>query len=159
MTQNFGSAMLDAIEHVQCRADSITFDIVDLHERKHSPAAQSAVRELQKIGFRIGIGEFGMTSSDIDLLKVFKPDEVFLAKSFSGELLGSTSNQIFADGALRIASANNVVSTADGIDDRDVLKELTRRGCDRGKGKIISMPMNYKDFIDTHFPENDKMAG
>ena len=110
-------------------------------------------------GFRVGIGEFGKTDADIDLLKIFKPNEAFLIKSFSAELLGSTSNQIFADGALRIARASDVLVTADGIDDRDVLSALRQRGCDRGKGKIISMPMNFKDFVSTFLYQGDMKVG
>ena len=80
-------------------------------------------------------------------MKKFEPDEIVLAKSFSAELLGSKSNEIFAVGALRIAKASQVITTADGIDDRDVLAALQRHGCDRCKGKIINMSLNLKDFL------------
>jgi diguanylate cyclase len=159
MNPDFGRAMRNAVEKAQCSASDITFDIIGLHDLKHNQMAKAAVNELQKLGFRIGIGGFGITSSDIDLLKIFTPDEIFLAETFSAELLGSTSNQIFADGALRIASAKNIVSTAEGINDRDVLKELSRRGCDRGKGKIIARAMNFNDFSRTYLLMSPKMVG
>jgi diguanylate cyclase len=159
MNPDFSKIMISAVEKAQCSASDITFDIIGLHDLKHNQMAKAAVNELQQVGFRIGIGGFGMTSSDIDLLKIFTPDEIFLAETFSAELLGSTSNQIFADGALRIASAKDIVSTAEGINDRDVLKELSRRGCDRGKGKIIARAMNFKDFTDTYLSTSTRMLG
>ena len=159
MASRFGSAMRVAAEQAQCQVSNITFIVIGLHDHTHNQVTEEALAALQKVGFRIAIGEFGTTSSDLDLLKFFSPDEIVLSKSFSAELLGSTSNQIFADSVLRIASGKHIVSTADGIDDRDVLKELTRRSCDRGMGKIISMPLSFKYFVDTHLVKHHKMNG
>jgi EAL domain-containing protein (putative c-di-GMP-specific phosphodiesterase class I)/CHASE2 domain-containing sensor protein len=130
-----------------CQPKNVTLELVDLHEYKFNDQARRAVREMQRRGFRIAVGNFGMTDADIDFIKKFEPDEIVLAKSFSAELLGSKSNEIFAVGALRIAKASNVIITADGIDDRDVLAALQRHGCDRCKGKIIHMSLNLKDFL------------
>ncbi len=156
---NFKPAMLSIAAAEQCRPSDIIFDIVDIHAFVADDAARLAIRNLQVAGFRVGIGNFGITSSDIDLLRLFEPDEIFLAASFSAELLGSTSNQIFAEGALRIAQASDIISTADDVEDRAVLAQLRRRGCDRCKGKALSMPMNFLDFVDMHFEENNKMLG
>ena len=159
LKSKFGTEMLSISEKAQCKPENIVFNVIDVHDYKYSEPARNAFRALQMHGFRVGIGEFGKTDADIDLLKIFKPNEAFLIKSFSAELLGSTSNQIFADGALRIARASNVLVTADGIDDRDVLSALRQRGCDRGKGKIISMPMNFKDFMSTFLYQGDMKVG
>lgn len=159
LISNFGTKMLAIAEKAQCQLNSIIFDLVDVHKYKYNDRAQRAFSNLQNQGFRVGIGDFGMTDADIDLLRIFRPNEIFLIKSFSTELLGSTSNQIFADSALRIARADNVVTNADGIDDRDVLLALRRRGCDRGKGKIIAMPLNFKDFMATYLHQIDKKFG
>lgn len=156
---NFKPAMLSIAAAEQCRPSDIIFDIVDIHAFVADDAARLAIHNLQVAGFRVGIGNFGITSSDIDLLRLFEPDEIFLAASFSAELLGSTSNQIFAEGALRIAQASDIISTADDVEDRAVLAQLRRRGCDRCKGKALSMPMNFLDFVDMHFEENNKMLG
>ena len=159
LKSKFRDNMLAIVEKAQCRPNDIIFDIIDVHNYRYSEPAQSAFRVLQKYGFRVGIGDFGKTDSDIELLKIFRPNEIFLIKSFSTELLGSTSNQIFADGALRIARASNVMTTADGIDDRDVLSALRRRGCDRGKGKIIAMPLSINDFVSINMHQGDKKVG
>jgi diguanylate cyclase len=159
LKSGFGSKMLAIAEQAQCHPSCIIFDVIDIHNHKYSEPAKKAFRDLKKHGFRVGIGDFGVNVDDIDLLRIFRPDEIFLAKGFSAELLGSTSNQIFADGALRIARASNVKTTADGIDDRDVLSALRQRGCDRGNGKIIATPLNLQDFIDFYMYQIDKKVG
>ena len=156
---HFQNAMLAAVKLAHCKTSSIVFEIVDIHEHQHNELAGRAIRDLQTHGFRIGVGNFGATNSDMDLLRIFKPEEIFLIKSFSAELLGSTSNQIFADGVLRIARATGVITTADGIDDRDVLAALQQRGCDRGKGKIISNPLEFNNFVQTYLQRDDKKVG
>ena len=156
---DFGSNILQRTFEAQCQPANLTFDVIDLHAHKFDEAARKALHDLQSIGFRVGIGNFGSTDADIDFIKKFQPDEIFLVKSFSAELLGSTSNEIFAVGALRIAKASMVITTADGIDDRDVLAALRRHGCDRGKGKIIAMPLNIMNFFDLYLNDIDKKVG
>jgi EAL domain-containing protein (putative c-di-GMP-specific phosphodiesterase class I) len=147
------------IQQENCRPNNIMFDIIDLHAHQNDRAVQLAVRELQQHNFRVGIGNFGITNGDIDLLNIFEPDGIFLSKSFAGELLGTTSNQFYAEAALRIAQASNIISTADGIDDREVLTELRKRGCACGMGKIISNPLVFNNFIETHIRQSDKKFG
>ena len=159
LSPGFGANMLQRTIAAQCQPSNLTFDVVDLHNHKFDESAREALHDLQSIGFRVGIGNFGSTDADIDFIKKFQPDEIFLAKSFSAELLGSTSNEIFAVGALRIAKASMVITTADGIDDRDVLTALRRHGCDRGKGKIIAMPLNIMNFYDLYLNDIDKKVG
>jgi EAL domain-containing protein (putative c-di-GMP-specific phosphodiesterase class I)/CHASE2 domain-containing sensor protein len=146
LSEGFGSEMLQCAQNANCSPANVTFEVLEIHEHKFSQQARSALFALQQLGFKIGIGNFGITDADIDFIKKFQPDEIVLAKSFSAELLGSTSNEIFAVGALRIASASHIITTADGIDDRDVLAALRRHSCARGRGKIIGIPMNLDSF-------------
>lgn len=150
LATDFSATVLGFCKMAGCNPNAVVLEIVDLQNYRHDMRAQRAFRHLQNQGFRVGLGDFGMTNADIDLLKTFKPDEIFLIKSFSAEFFGSTSNQIFAQSALRIARDDNITITADGIDDRDVLAELRRRGCDKGKGKIIAIPLSLNDFISTY---------
>ena len=159
LKSKFRNEVITIAEKAQCRPGNIIFDVIDVHNYKYSEPARNAFRVLQKHGFRVGIGDFGKTDGDIDLLKIFRPNEAFLIKSFSAELLGSTSNQIFAESALRIARASNVMVTADNIDDRDILSALRKVGCDRGKGKIIAIPMNFSDFMATYVLQVVKKVG
>ncbi len=94
------------------------------------------------------LGRFGIMNTDIDLLERFKPNEICLDKNFSAELLGSTSSQIFADAAIRIAKILNIQIVADGLEDRAVLLALKDRGCDRAQGKIIANALNYKELAE-----------
>ncbi len=155
----FGLALLNVAAAAHCRPASVTLEVVDVHDYKFNEAARKALHDLKQYGFRIGIGNFGITDADIDLLKRFQPDEIFLIKSFSAELLGSTSNEMFASGALRIAKASNIRTTADGIDDRDVLTALRRHGCENGKGKIISMPLNLNTFLSLYLEASQTKVG
>ena len=158
-TQSFRTNMLEIAKEASCSPGNISFEVVDVHDHKFNEQMRKALHDLQSQRFRIGIGNFGLTDADIDLIKKFQPNDVILAKSFSAELLGSTSNEIFAVGALRIASASHIVTTADGIDDRDVLAALRRHGCVRGRGKIFSIPLNLKNFILSNANVRDRKVG
>jgi EAL domain-containing protein (putative c-di-GMP-specific phosphodiesterase class I)/CHASE2 domain-containing sensor protein len=159
MTPNFATKMLRIAQENECKPAYIIFNVIGVHDYQNNELARKAFRDLQRHGFGVGVGDFGMSHTDLNLLEIFKPRQMFLAKSFSAELLGSTSNQMFASSALRIARASNIITTADGIDDRDVLLALSRSGCDRGQGKIISMPLNFRDFTLAHVYQDAKKVG
>jgi EAL domain-containing protein (putative c-di-GMP-specific phosphodiesterase class I) len=105
LEDGFAADMLHHILDAKCQPSNLTFEVIDLHDHKWNDAVRVILHKLQLNGFRIGIGNFGTTDADIDLINIFQPDEIFLAKSFCAELLGSTSSAIFAAGALRIAKA------------------------------------------------------
>lgn len=151
LDDSFAPAMLQHISDAKCQPSNLTFEVIDLHDYKLNDAVRVALQKLQMHGFRIGISNFGTTDADMDFINTFQPDEIFLAKSFCAELLGSTSSAIFAVGALRIAKAKHIITTANGIDDRDVLTALRRHACDKGKGKIIAIPLNLLNFCSIYF--------
>ncbi len=95
----FVAEMLGIATNAQCRPGNVMFELIDLHDYKFNDQALRAIHELQQKGFRVAVGNFGMTDADIDFIKRFEPNEIVLAKSFSAELLGSKSNEIFAVGA------------------------------------------------------------
>jgi diguanylate cyclase len=155
----FKTWMTSCMKATHFKTNSITFNLIDVHAHRMEPVLTWSIRNIQNHGFKVGIGNFGITTSDIDLINLFKPNELFLSKNFSTELLGSKGNKIYAKAALRIATETNTITTAKGIDDRDVLAELKEQGCDRAQGKIIAIALTYKDFIAYITTEKAKKTG
>lgn len=147
------------IANPQFRANNICFNILNLDSFKNDSAAQWAVRNLQQHGLRAAIGNFGATDTDIQLMNRLKPDAVYLGRDFSSALLGRRSYEIFVDMALRIASSSNVLTIAEDLEDRDVLAELQKRGCNRATGKIIAIPLTLNDFIASVRERENKKLG
>jgi EAL domain-containing protein (putative c-di-GMP-specific phosphodiesterase class I)/CHASE2 domain-containing sensor protein len=149
---NFHDQLLKMTKHGNCSADMITLQIVDPKKAVSDERILAKIKMLKAEGFGIAIGNFGQTNDDLDMILAIKPNEIILARTFSRELLGSTSNSIYVDAALRIARAHNIITTAEDVEDRDILNELRGRGCDKAQGKIIAIPLHYKDFIAAHSP-------
>ena len=143
----FHMQLLQMAESENYRASAITLQIVDPEVAAADPRILFRIGLLKSAGFSIAIGNFGQTNDDIDLLKAIRPDEIVLARSFSSELFGSTSNRIYVDAALRIAKAHNITTTAEDVEDRDILNELKKRGCDRAQGKIVDIPLTFNAFL------------
>lgn len=158
-SEDFKQWMSASLKLTAFRPSTIIFNIVDIQQNKNRADVKAAIRNIKEHGFKIGIGNFGATSDEIELLNVFKPNAIFLQKAFSSELLGRKSYEIYVDMALRIANASGVLSIADTMDDRDVLNELRTRGCNRAQGKIISNPLSYEDFAAMLDRQKDKKTG
>jgi diguanylate cyclase len=150
------ASIVRSAQEAKCPAENITLEIVNIHANKSNRDLLQAIQSLQSHGFRTGIGDFGISNSDIELLTTIKPNAIYFAKSFCAELLGSKSNSLYAEAVMRIAKANGVQTIATDIDDHAILAELTRHGCDQGKGKIIGIPMNQNDFIEAYLTGDAK---
>lgn len=159
ISETFQQWMSDQLAKADFRPNRICFNILDLHSLINQATAQSAIRNLQQYGFKVAIGNFGATDTDIQLMTKLKPDAVYLGRGFCSELLGRKSYQIYVDMALRIASASNVETVAEDLEDRDVLIELQKRGCSRATGKIIAIPLTFNDFIASIRAQKDKKLG
>jgi EAL domain-containing protein (putative c-di-GMP-specific phosphodiesterase class I) len=131
----------------------------DSHELASDPDLQSTVKALQMRGYSLALGNFGSTHNDLELITALTPDEIILLQSFASGLVGSTSNGIYVDAALRIARTSGVLSVAENLEDREVLQELTRRGCDLAQGKIIGPPLNLHVFSDTYLNGGERQTG
>lgn len=158
-SQSFKKWLADSMAAPTFRCGTIIFKITDAHENEHLPELKAAIRTLKEHGFRVGIGTFGKTNTDVELLNNLKADTIFLSANFSSELLGRKSMEIYIDMALRIATSKNILTIAENIDDRSVLTELTKRGCKRAHGKIIANAMNLHDFTRLISPNKDRMTG
>jgi EAL domain-containing protein (putative c-di-GMP-specific phosphodiesterase class I)/CHASE2 domain-containing sensor protein len=126
---------------------NIVVTVADIQRHIGNHGCKPAIGRIKDGGFRLGISNFGETNADIDLIRQFDPDEIFFSERFYEELFGTTSSRLFADAALRIARVANIKTTAQGVNDRSVLVEMTQRGCERAQGKILSNYMNIKEFI------------
>lgn len=158
-SDDFHVRLLEMTKNKDCDAKNITLQIVDPQVAAADPKILSKIRMLKSEGFSIAIGNFGQTNDDIDLLKAIKPNEIVLARTFSKELFGSTSNRIYVDAALRIARAHNIVTIAEDVEDRDILDELKSRGCDKAQGKIVGIPLHFNDFLAGHINQLQDKTG
>jgi EAL domain-containing protein (putative c-di-GMP-specific phosphodiesterase class I)/CHASE2 domain-containing sensor protein len=137
----------------------ITLQVRDSHALASDPELQTIVKALQTRGYSLAIANFGSTHNDLELIPTLTPDEIILLQSFASGLVGSTSNGIYVDAALRIARTSGVLCVAENLEDREVFHELQRRGCDLAQGKIIGSPLNLDVFFDTYLNSKERQSG
>jgi len=71
LEDGFAADMLHHILDAKCQPSNLTFEVIDLHDHKWNDAVRVILHKLQLNGFRIGIGNFGTTDADIDLINIF----------------------------------------------------------------------------------------
>jgi diguanylate cyclase len=157
--EKFQKWIASAMDDRPFRPNHIIFDVTDIHANQDKPSTSWSILNLQQHGFRVGIGSFGVTASDIDFIKKYKPDMLFMDAGFSAGLLGSTSNELYTVAALRIARAENIKTVSQNVVDRLLLAKLQQYGCDFVQGKIISNPLNYNAFISKLEVQSYKKTG
>jgi diguanylate cyclase len=147
---NFSHDIMEIMQRVQCRPNSIMLEIMDLQQKQNSQLVLNSIRHLRECGFKIGIGNFGSSNNDLSMLKSIKPDEIFLPKSLTAQLVGNARNQTFVLAVLRIAGSSDIVITADDLDNHQVLDQLKSYNCNKASGKLLAKTINIHDFIKDH---------
>ncbi|MGL5838091.1 MAG: EAL domain-containing protein [Sphingorhabdus sp.] len=159
ISNEFEKFIRGSAAHSLANPENIMFEIIDLQAFQYRAETKRAVATIKKLGFKIAIGNFGSDTKDTDLISTFRPDEICMPNSYAMALVGSTLAQIGIDATLRIASAYNIDTMAEDVNDRHLLNELKRRGCMKARGRIISMALNFNDFRMQYLNQESRKIG
>jgi diguanylate cyclase len=143
----------------RCPIYNIVFKIMNVHDHLSNEKALKSIAAFQAKGYQIGLGNYGLTNADIELITIIKPKILFIAPKLSTGLLGTASNKIFAEAAIRIAKLHNIQTVADDIDDRAIFDQLKSIGCYSAKGKSVNNALSFSDFKEKHIMQKSVKYG
>lgn len=108
-------------------------------------AALATLHELRGAGVRIALDDFGVGYSSLSYLQRFPFDKIKIDKSFIariGELNGSDH---IVRAVVDIAAAQNMTTTAEGVETENQLSALARMGCNEMQGFLFSRPVSSEE--------------
>jgi diguanylate cyclase (GGDEF)-like protein len=96
------------------------------------------LKDLQKIGVKFSIDDFGTGFSSIGYLKKFSVETLKIDKSFIDDLLRSEKDMQIARTIILIADSLGMQAIAEGIEKEDQFNTLKSLGCKYGQGHYMS---------------------
>ncbi len=96
------------------------------------------LKDLQKIGVKFSIDDFGTGFSSIGYLKNFSVDSLKIDKTFIDDLLRSKKDMQIAQTIILIADSLGMQAIAEGIENEDQFNALKSLGCKYGQGHYMS---------------------
>jgi len=118
--------------------ESIFADIKDI-----SPTLE----RLKELGIQISIDDFGTGYSSLSYLKYLPVSTVKVDSSFIKDIHTNQESKAIVKAVLLMAKSKGLEVIAEGVENKEQIKNLQTSGCKLGQGYYISKPLNSIDFI------------
>jgi diguanylate cyclase (GGDEF)-like protein len=103
--------------------------------------ASVVLTHLKRLGFRIAIDDFGTGYSAMSYLASFPIDVLKIDRSFVTRMAADEQGRSLVKTILGLARNLDLETIAEGIEEAEQLRELTRMGCRFGQGYLLGRPV------------------
>jgi diguanylate cyclase (GGDEF)-like protein len=121
---------------------SLTLEITESALMHDVTAAARRLDELKALGVRLAIDDFGTGYSSLAYLRQFPIDALKIDRSFISNLATSSDAAAIIRALVQLGKTLNIETLAEGIEDRDQLRQLQREQCDQGQGFLFARPLD-----------------
>ncbi len=105
-----------------------------------TPTATSELDTLVHLGVRLAIDDFGTGYSSLTHLVDVPASYVKIDRSFVGRMTGSHASTAIVEAVVSLCRALHIDVVAEGIEDEDQRRMLSRLGCSYGQGYLLGRP-------------------
>ena len=122
-------------------ASRLELEITEAVLIRDDDAALNLLQHLRNIGVRIALDDFGTGYSSLSYLRRFPFDKIKIDRSFVDGIDHADGSSAIVQAVINIAKAQNMTTTAEGIEtepQRDILRDL---GCTEMQGFLFSRPL------------------
>jgi diguanylate cyclase (GGDEF)-like protein len=121
---------------------SLTLEITESALMHDVQAAARRLDELKALGVRLAIDDFGTGYSSLAYLRQFPVDALKIDRSFISNLATSADAAAIIHALVQLGKTLHIETLAEGIEDRDQLRQLQREQCDQGQGFLFARPLD-----------------
>ena len=122
-------------------ASRLELEITEAVLIRDDDAALNLLQHLRNIGVRIALDDFGTGYSSLSYLRRFPFDKIKIDRCFVDGITDSDGASAIVQAVINIANAQNMTTTAEGIEtepQREMLRDL---GCTEMQGFLFSRPL------------------
>ena len=104
------------------------------------------IKQLKEYGFKVSMDDFGAGYSSLNSLKEMPLDVLKLDADFFRNDEGDGRGQIVVSEAIRLAKNLNMLTVAEGVEQKEQVEFLASQGCDMIQGYYYARPMPKDDY-------------
>lgn len=136
-----------ALADRKLRAADLTVEITEDLFLDDMQRAKTVLRQLQTLGIRVSIDDFGSGYSALSYMRELTVDEVKLDRQFVAPILTDTRAAAVARAVLNLADELGLTTVAEGIEDAETADWLREHGCHVGQGYFFSLPLSGAELL------------
>ena len=124
----------------------IILEITESSIMSNPDAARDIINRIHDMGFQFSIDDYGTGYSSLSYLKQIPLKELKIDRSFVADILTDESDQVIVNATINLAHNLGLEVTAEGVEEKEILDQLRREGCDIAQGYYIGRPMPVDGF-------------
>jgi diguanylate cyclase (GGDEF)-like protein len=130
----------------QCLARGlIELEITETFLMEHTADSLAKLNTLRELGFRLAIDDFGTGYSSLAYLRRFPIQTLKIDKSFIRNIHEASEDQEIVRTIIALARTLNLVTVAEGVENREQWDLVREMGCNEVQGFVIALPMPAAD--------------
>jgi diguanylate cyclase (GGDEF)-like protein len=131
----------EALKQHGIPGECLTLEVTETAMMSNPRRALTAMKELDKLGIRLAVDDFGTGFSSLSYLKSLPVDVLKIDKSFVMGLDRDKSDQAIVQATLSLGHSLGLEVVAEGVETRQSWNFLRNHGCDAAQGYHMSKPL------------------
>jgi diguanylate cyclase (GGDEF)-like protein/PAS domain S-box-containing protein len=151
----FVDAVVNALHRHGLPAEALVLEITERMLAGTEPQIASAMAELQQLGVRLAVDDFGTGYAALGYLRRFPVSTLKIDRSFVAGLGSSPDDHALVEAIIRLGETFHLDLIAEGVETEGQRAELLRMGCHQAQGYHYSRPLPAADaetFIRSRMP-------
>src|SRR5450755_1898526 len=104
-------------------------------------ATLAVLHQLRALGIRIAMDDFGTGYSSLTYLQCFPFDKIKIDRSFVKDIMENSGSLNIVRAVAALARGMGMMATAEGVETREQLEQITSEGCTEMQGFLFSQPI------------------
>ncbi len=119
---------------------NIVFEVVETEKVDDTEHLKSILDYYKNRGFRVALDDVGNGYSNLNLIAKLKPDIIKIDREIIDRIEGDDIKKSIFEALVNIASKNNILVLAEGIERQEELDYVRKNGADLAQGYCYSKP-------------------
>ncbi|OQM76478.1 putative bifunctional diguanylate cyclase/phosphodiesterase [Manganibacter manganicus] len=138
--QNTGLHILSILDRTGFDPRRLEIEITETGLMNDPASAKKIVEDLQRVGIRVSLDDFGTGQSSLGRLREFSFDKLKIDRAFISSLLNDKPSQHIIRAILAMCEGLGMDVVAEGIEDEAQADRLVQFGCAGGQGFLFGKP-------------------
>ena len=136
----FGLKVANVLAATGLPAHRLELEITEAVLIRDDDTALTMLQHLRSLGVRIALDDFGTGYSSLSYLRRFPFDKIKIDRCFVDDIAEASGSSAIVQAVINIANAQNMTTTAEGVETEQQKEMLRSLGCTEMQGFLFSRP-------------------
>ncbi len=140
--------VVSALDTTGLAPQRLELEITESVLLQDNEATLATLHQLRGLGVRIAMDDFGTGYSSLSYLRSFPFDKIKIDRSFVSELAEKSDCMAIVRAVASLGASLGMVTTAEGVETVDQLRQVREQGCTEVQGYLFSQPRPASELAD-----------